>query len=106
MSPQEKRCVGWLVVGTLLWPAGLGTESWPLLFGGMFAIVMFFRCRKKALGLEYLALFVLACASCELLFPSGGLAGAIPLILSYVVGYVLQRRERRAALRQKAGGGA
>lgn len=106
MCSQEERCVGWLVGGTLSWSAGVATESRPLVFGGVFAIAMFFRCRKKALGLEYLFLYVLACGSFELLLASNGLAAAIPLILSYVVGYVLQQREARVALRQKAGGGA
>lgn len=105
MSPQERQYVGWLVVGTWLWSAGLATESWPLVFGGVLAIVLFFRCRKRALGLEYLFLYVLACGSFELLFPSNGLAAAIPLILSYGMGYVLQQRETRAAVRQKTGGG-
>ena len=101
MSTRDKRSIRLLALG-LLFLAGLTTVSSLLAFAGLFAIAITVRYRKKASWWEYLAFLALAILIVTLGPPSSPLIGAIPLMLSYVLDYIDEQRQKRAALSKGA----
>ena len=102
MSTRDKRSIWLLALGLLLLAAGLATVSSLLAFAGLFAIAITVRYRKKASWWEYLTFLALAILIVTLGPPSSPLIGAIPLMLSYVLDYIDEQRQKRAALSKAA----
>ena len=102
MSTRDKRSIWLLALGLLLLAAGLATVSSLLAFAGLFAIAITVRYRKKASWWEYLTFLALAILIVTLGPPSSPLIGAIPLMLSYVLDYIDEQRQKRVALAQAA----
>ena len=65
---------------------------------GMFAIALAVRYRKKPSLWAYLAFLVIAVVCFTLNLSSSPLVGAIPLMLSFVLIYIDEQRQKRAAL--------
>ena len=102
MSARDKRSIWFLALGLLLLGAGMATVSSLLAFAGLFAIATTVRYRKKASLWEYPAFLALAILIVMLDPPSSPLMGAIPLMLSCVLDYIDEQRQKRAALSKAA----
>ena len=101
MSTRDKRSIRLLALG-LLFLAGLTTVSSLLAFAGLFAFAITVRYRKKASWWENLTFLALAILIVTLGPPISPLIGAIPLMLSYVLDYIDEQRQKRAALSKGA----
>ena len=102
MSARDKRSICLFALGLLLLATGMATVSSLLAFAGLFAIAMTVRYRKKASLWEYPAFLALAILIVMLDPPSSPLMGAIPLMLSCVLDYIDEQRQKRAALSKAA----
>ena len=69
---------------------------------GMFAIALAVRYRKKPSLWAYLAFLVIAVVYFTLNLSSSPLVGAIPVMLSFVLIYIDEQRQKRVALAQAA----
>ena len=97
MSNRDKRSVLFFAMGLSLSVAGVATGSHFVAFAGLFAIAVTVRYRKRPPFWEYLAFLVLALVIAALVPPSSPLIGAIPLMLSYVLDYIDEQRQKRVA---------
>ncbi len=97
MSNRDKRSILFFAVGLSLSVAGVATGSHFVAFAGLFAIAVTVRYRKRPPFWEYLAFLVLALVIVALVPPSSPLIGAIPLMLSYVLDYIDEQRQKRGA---------
>jgi hypothetical protein len=84
-------------LGLSLSVVGVAKDAHLLTFGGLFTIALTVRYRKSPLVWEYLAFAVLALIIVALAPPSSPLMGAIPLMLSYVLDYIDEQRQKRLA---------
>ena len=91
-------------VGIVLYAAGLSVAVvgvamglHHLTFTGLFAIAVTFRLRRRPPFWDYLTFLVLALAIFAFVLPSSPLTCAIPLMLSYVLDYFNEQREKRVA---------
>ena len=102
MSNRDKLSIAFFAFGLSLSGVGVATGSHALAFAGLFAIAITVRYRKKASWWEYLTFLALAILIVTLGPPSSPLIGAIPLMLSYVLDYIDEQRQKRAALSKGA----
>jgi hypothetical protein len=102
MSNRDKLSIAIFAFGLSLSAVGVATGSDALNFAGLFAIAVTFRyCKRPPFWGNlwvYLAFLVLALVTVALVPPSSPLIGAIPLMLSYVLYYIDEQLQKRAAL--------
>lgn len=97
MSNRDKRSILFFALGLSLSVVGVATGSHFVTFAGLFAMAVTVRYRKRPPFWDYLAFFVLALVIVALVPPSSPLIGAIPLMLSYVLDYIDEQRQKRVA---------
>lgn len=102
MNNRDKLGIIFFALGLSGAGVGVAIGSHYLTFAGLFAIAVTVRYRKKPPFWDYLAFLVLALVIVALVPPSSPLIGAIPLLLSYVLDYIDERRQKRAALSKVA----
>ena len=97
VSNRDKRSILFFALGLSLSGVGVAAGSHFLTFAGLFAIAVTVRYRKRPPFWDYLAFLVLALVIVALIPPSSPLIGAIPLMLSYVLDYIDEQRQKRVA---------
>ncbi len=97
MSNRDKRSILFFALGLSLSVVGVATGSHFVTFAGLFAIAVTVRYRKRPPVWDYLAFLVLAFVIVALVPPSSPLIAAIPLMLSYVLDYIDEQRQKRVA---------
>ena len=102
MSNRDKLSVVLFALGLSVAGVGVATGSHALTFAGLFTIAVTVRYRKRPPFWDYLAFLVLALVIVALAPPSSPLISFIPLMLSYVLDYVDEQRQKRAALSKAA----
>ncbi len=102
MSNRDKLSIALFAFGLSLSAVGVATGSHALTSAGLFTIAVTVRYRKRPPFRDYLAFLVLALVTVALVPPSSPLIGAIPLMLSYVLDYIDEQRQKRAALSRAA----
>ena len=102
MSNRDKRSILFFALGLSLSGVGVATGSHFLTSAGLIAIAVTVRYRKRPPFWDYLAFLVLAFVIVALFPPSSPLIGAIPLMLSYVLDYIDEQRQKRVAHPQAA----
>lgn len=95
MSNRDKRSILFFALGLSLSVVGVATGSHFATFAGLFAIALTVRYRKRPPFWDYLAFLILALVIVALVPPSSPLIGAIPLMLSYVLDYIDEQRQKR-----------
>lgn len=98
MSNRNKLSIAFFAFGLSLSSVGVATGSNALASAGLFTIAVNIRYRKRPPFWDYLAFLALAPVIVALSPPSSPLIGAIPLMLSYVLDYIDEQRQERAAL--------
>ena len=98
----------------MLTAAGTVLGSRPSFFVGLMVVALAVRYRKNPAAWEYICFISLALAMVAWMYssesPPSPLVGTIPLMLSYLLDYLDERRQRRSAsaegpLNEKAGNG-
>ncbi len=97
MNNRDKRSILFFALGLSVAGVGVATDSYFLTSAGLFAIAVTIRYRKRPPFWDYLAFLVLALVIVALVPPSSPLIGAIPLMLSYVLDYIDEQRQKRVA---------
>ena len=97
MSNRDKLSILFFTLGLSIAGVGVAMPSQALTFAGWFAIAVTVRYRKRPPFLDYLAFLVLALVIVALIPPSSPLIGAIPLMLSYVLDYIDEQRQKSVA---------
>ena len=102
MNNRDKRSIFFFALWLAVAGAGVAAGSGFLTFAGLFAIAITLRYRKKPRAWEYLCFLVLVLALAAVAWSvstgakSSPLLGAIPWMLSYVLDYLDERRQKRA----------
>jgi hypothetical protein len=104
MNTRDKRSVCLLAVGLVVIAAGVALGSSPSIFVGLFVVALTVRYRKKPPAWEYVCFLALVLAVVTIHFvwaPSATawrspVVGALPLMLSYVLDYLDERKHKRA----------
>ena len=102
MSNRDKLSIAFFAFGLSLSAVGVATGSHALTFAGLFTIAVTVRYRNRPPVWEYFTFLALALVFVALAPPSSPLIGAIPLMLSYVLDYIDEQRQKRAALSKAA----
>lgn len=97
MSNRDKSSILFLALGLSLSGVGVATGSHFLTFAGVFTIAVTVRYRKRPPLWDYLAFLVLILVIVALVPPSSPLLSAFPLMLSYVLDYIDEQRQKRMA---------
>lgn len=105
MNNRDKRSIFFFAVSLAVAGAGVAAGSDFLTFAGLTATAITFRYRKEPAAWEYFCFVGLALAAMAWSISNGAktspLLGAIPLMLSYVLDYLDERRRKSEALAQK-----
>ncbi len=97
VNNRDKRSILFFALGLSVAGVGVATGSHFLTFAGLFAIAVTFRYRKRPPFWNYLVFLVLVIVIVALVPPSSPLIGAIPLMLSYVLDYIDEQRQKSVA---------
>lgn len=100
MATRNKRSLYFLAAALLLIAAGVALGSTLSIYLGLVLVAFVVRYRKEPAAWEYLCFVALALAVVAWNVSTGSktspLLGAIPLMLSYVLDYLDERRQKRA----------
>ena len=97
MSNRDKLSISLFAFGLSLSAVGVATGSHALTFAGLFTIAVTVRYRNRPPVWEYFTFLALALVFVALAPPSSPLIGAIPLMLSYVLDYIDEQRQKSVA---------
>lgn len=100
MTTRNKRSLYFLAAGLVFIAAGAALGSGPCFVVGFTFVALVVRYRNNAAPWEYLCFValltaLLAWGLCGSSWPSSSLLGAIPLMLSYVLDYLDEGRQKR-----------
>jgi hypothetical protein len=100
MATRNKRSLFLLVAALLLIAAGVALGATLWIYLGLVLVAFVVRYRKEPAAWEYLCFVALALAAVAWNVSTGSntspLLGAIPLMLSYILDYLDERRQKRA----------
>ena len=97
MNTRNKLSLVLFAAGLAVAGFGVATGQHGWTFAGVLAIAVTLRYRKRAPAWNYLAFLVLGVVVGALVPPGSPMAGAIPLLFSYILDSVDERRQRRVA---------
>ena len=97
MSNRDKLSILFFTLGLSIAGVGVAMPSQALTFAGLFAIAVTVRYRNRPPVWEYFTFLALALVFVALAPPSSPLIGAIPLMLSYVLDYIDEQRQKCVA---------
>ena len=105
MTTRSKRSASFLAAGLVFMAAGVAFGSDPSFMVGLTVVALVVQYRNNAAPWEYLCFVALLtamlvwgfCTNSQPSSLSSPLVGALPLMLSYVLDYLDERRQKRAA---------
>ena len=94
MSNRDKLSILFFTLGLSIASVGVAMPSQALTLAGLFAIAVTVRYRKNPPFWDYLAFLFLALVIAALVPLGSPFIGAMPLMLSYVLDYIDERRQK------------